>query len=104
MVSCVIWLYREKGKESVGGRERERCKFGILLFVLVSIYISELFLRVCVFWLEKKALNLAKKSKIKIPELNVLRVDTVSIVACNFIKFTIDADNYTEDTGSSRYL
>lgn len=88
-------------------RERERCKFGILLFVLVSIYISELFRRVCVFWLEKKALNLAKKKrKIKIPqfELNVLRVDTVSLDACSFIKFTIDADNYTEDTGSSRYL
>lgn len=50
---------------------RVRCKFGILLFVLVSIYISELFRRVCVFWLEKKALKFwgEKKKKFEIPEL-----------------------------------
>lgn len=47
-----------------------RCKFGILLFVLVSIYISELFRRVCVFWLEKKALKFwGEKKKFEIPEL-----------------------------------
>lgn len=90
-------------------RERERCKFGILLFVLVSIYISELFRRVCVFWLEKKALNLAKKSKIKISELNVLRVDTVSIDACSFIKFVLQMQITTQkiqavaDTYEKRY-
>lgn len=61
--------------------------------------------RVCILAGEKSAKFGKKKSKIKIPEfeLNVLRVDTVSLDACNFIKFTIDANNYTED-GSSRYL
>lgn len=68
-VSCVIWLYPERDGGSEKGRVR--CKFGILLFVLVSIYISELFRRVCVFWLEKKALKFwgEKKKKFEIPEL-----------------------------------